>query len=258
MAIEAIYPLLQGRVVIVTGGGQGLGRTYAQRFAEQGAIVVIAELEAARGEAVQRAIEQQGGQALAVATDVASEPSIGAMVARVIEKYGRIDVLVNNAALFQKITLAPFWELPVDEWRCCLDINLTGAFLCARAVMPAMQAAKWGRIINISSSTVLSGRANYLHYVSSKGALIAMTRAMAREVGPWGITVNVYLPTVTKTEVERTSANDALYERAAKEQAIPRIAEMDDAAATLLFLCSDGAGFITGQSHLVDGGRAFL
>ena len=258
MSIDARYPGLRGRVAIITGGGQGLGRRYATRFAEQGAIAVIAEIDIERGQATAEAIIAAGGQAMAVRTDVSDEASVQAMAEAVLAAHGRIDILVNNAALFQNVTLAPFWELPVAEWRRCMDINLTGAFLCARAVVPAMQRGRWGRIVNLSSSTVVSGRANYLHYVSSKGAMVAFSRAMAREVGAWNITVNTLMPTVTKTDVERVSANDALYERVTKEQAVPRQAEMDDQAGLLLFLCSEDAAMITGQTHLVDGGRAFL
>lgn len=258
MTITATYPSLKGRVAIITGAGQGLGRCYAESFAAQGAIPVIAEFDEEKATAVARAIDAKGGRALAIRTDVADPGSVAAMAQRALGELGRIDILINNAALFSKITLGPFWDLPEAEWRRCLDVNVTGAFLCARAVAPAMRQAKWGRIVNVSSSVVVSGRANYLHYVTSKSALLGMTRAMARELGQWNITVNVYLPTVTKTEVERPSATGDYFERSAKEQAIPRIARMEDHAAAMLFLCSDDAGFITGQSHLVDGGRAFI
>jgi 3-oxoacyl-[acyl-carrier protein] reductase len=258
MDVTASYPSLKDRVVVITGGAQGLGRSYAEHFAKQGSIPVIVDFDGDKAMAVQRSLESQGHRALAIRTDVADPQSTAAMAEQVVEKFGRIDVLINNAALFSKITLAPFWELPLEEWHRAMDVNVTGAFLCARAVVPAMQKARWGRIINVSSSTVLNGRPNYLHYIASKSALIGMTRAMAKELGEWNITVNVYLPTATQTEVERPSAQPAHFQRLAGEQAIRRIAEMSDHAATMLFLCSDEAGFVTGQSHLVDGGRAFI
>jgi 3-oxoacyl-[acyl-carrier protein] reductase len=258
MTVTATYPSLKDRVVIITGGAQGLGRTYSEHFAKQGSIPVIVDMDGDKATEVQKSLQAAGHKALAVRADVSDPESTAAIAEKALQAFGRIDVLINNAALFSKITLAPFWELPIEEWRRAMDINVTGAFLCARAVVPAMQKGQWGRIINVSSSTVLNGRANYLHYIASKSALIGMTRSMARELGQWNITVNAYLPTATQTEVERPSANKALFERLIGEQAIRRIADMSDHAATMLFLCSDEAGFITGQSHLVDGGRAFI
>lgn len=258
MKVTATYPSLKDRVVIVTGGAQGLGRSYVEHFAQQGATPVIVDFDKNKADDVQKHLSDRGFKSLSIQADVSDPASVNAMAEKTLEKFGRIDVLINNAALFSKITLAPFWELPIDEWRRAMDVNVTGAFLCSRAVVPAMQAAAWGRIINVSSSTVLNGRPNYLHYIASKSALIGMTRAMAKELGKWNITVNVYLPTATQTEVERPSAQRAHFERLAGEQAIGRIAEMSDHAATMLFLCSEEAGFITGQSHLVDGGRAFI
>jgi 3-oxoacyl-[acyl-carrier protein] reductase len=258
MKVTAVYPSLKDRVVVITGGAQGLGRAYAEHFADQGALPVIVDFDGEKANSVCESLKQRGRKGLAIQADVADPKSTEAMAAKTLAAFGRIDALINNAALFSKITLAPFWELPIDEWRRAMDVNVTGAFLCSRAVVPAMQKAGWGRIVNVSSSTVMNGRPNYLHYIASKSALIGMTRAMAKELGQWNITVNVYLPTATQTEVERPSAQRAHFERLAGEQAIRRIAEMSDHAATMLFLCSEEAGFITGQSHLVDGGRAFI
>lgn len=258
MSVTALYPTLKDRVVVITGGAQGLGRSYAEHFAAQGSIPVIVDYDGDKAESVQKQLQTRGHKALALRADVADPQSVAAMAEKTLKEFGRIDVLINNAALFSKITLAPFWELPLDEWRRAFEVNVTGAFLCSRAVVAPMQKAKWGRIVNVSSSTVLNGRPNYLHYIASKSALVGMTRAMARELGKWNITVNCYLPTATQTEIERPSASTAHFERLAGEQAIQRIADMSDHAATMLFLCSDEAGFITGQSHLVDGGRGFI
>lgn len=258
MAASAIYPSLKGRVVIVTGGGQGLGRCYAQHFAEQGAIPVIAEYNADKAHAVQKEIEAGGGRALAIPTDVSRPESVGSMVEKTLSAFGRIDILLNNAALLQQITMGPFWDLPLEEWRRAFDVNVTGAFLCARAVAPTMKEARWGRIINFSSSTALMGRPNYLHYVTTKSALIGMTRAMARELGPWNITVNVFFPGLTKTEVERPSAKGDHFQNVVREQSIQRVSTMEDQARGVLFLCSDDAGYISGHSLQPDGGRYFI
>ncbi|MBI4292430.1 MAG: SDR family oxidoreductase, partial [Betaproteobacteria bacterium] len=206
---------------------------------------------------LQQELEAQGQRALAVRTDVSDPDSVAAMVERTLAALGRIDVLVNNAAMLQDITIGPFWELPPDEWRRAIDVNVTGTFLCSRAVVPAMQLGQWGRIINLSSIIVLSGRPNYLHYTASKSALIGMTRAMARELGRWNITVNALLPGTTKTDFSRTSAQGDHFERAMREQAIQRLADMSDHARVVLFLCSEDASFVTGQNLVCDGGRNF-
>jgi 3-oxoacyl-[acyl-carrier protein] reductase len=258
MSISNEYRSLRDRVVIITGGGQGIGRAYALQFASQGAIPVIAEYNEEAGRRVQAEVEAAGGKSLFAKTDVSDQASVDAMARATLAAFGRIDCLINNAAVFSRITMAPFWKLPVDEWRRAMDVNITGAFLCARAVVPAMQERQWGRIINVCSGTVIMGRENYLHYVTSKSAAIGMTRAMARELGAWTITVNCFWPGVTKTEVERPSVPSHAFDSMMQMQAIKRLSKTDDAAKAVMFLCSDDAGFITGQSMLVDGGLVFI
>ncbi|MCB0871679.1 MAG: SDR family NAD(P)-dependent oxidoreductase, partial [Solirubrobacterales bacterium] len=194
---------LNDRVVIITGGGQGLGRAYAHAFGARGAKVVIADINAENADNVVSEVTAAGGTAMAVTTDVADEASVNAMAAAAEEAWGRIDVLVNNAAFFSTIKMKPFDEIPLDEWERMIRINLTGVFLCARAVVPAMRKRQWGRIVNKSSATVSMGRPMYLHYVTSKAGVIGLTRSMAREVGKDGITVNAVLPGATFTEVPR-------------------------------------------------------
>ncbi|MEE8334167.1 MAG: SDR family oxidoreductase [Alphaproteobacteria bacterium] len=253
----AIYPSLKGRVVIITGGGQGLGRAYAHEFAAQGAIPVIAEINAENARRVVQEIEQKGGRALAVETDVSVEDSTNEMAAATLSAFGRIDCLINNAAIFSRITIAPFWELPVEEWESAMRVNINGAFFCSRAVVPAMMEAKWGRIINVASTTVPTGRANYLHYITSKSALIGMTRSMSRELGPYNVTVHLFWPGAVETEIERPSVSGAMFQNLAKQQALPRQATTEEYAGFILFLCSDDAEYMTGQSLAANGGLAF-
>ena len=252
-----IYSSLKDRVVIITGGGQGLGRTYAHEFAAQGAIPVIAELNGENGARVVAEIEQKGGRALSIETDVSRETSTLEMAVKTLSAYGRIDCLINNAAVFSKITIAPFWELPVDEWNAAMQVNINGAFFASRAVVPSMMEAKWGRIINIASTTVPTGRANYLHYITSKSAMIGMTRSMARELGEWNVTVHLFMPGAVETEIERPSVSGAQFQALAQQQAIKRPANMEEYAGFMLFLCSDDAEFTTGQTFAANGGIAF-
>lgn len=256
--VSATYDSLKDRVIIITGGGQGIGRAYAHHFAAQGAIPVIAEYDAENGARVQAEVEEQGGRALAIETDVGANESVLAMAETVMRTFGRIDCLINNAAVFSRITMAPFWELPVEEWERAMQVNITGSFLCARAVVPAMREAKWGRIVNVSSGTTKMGLPNYLHYITSKSAVIGMTRSMARELGPWNITVNTFWPGVTKTEIKRPSVPDHKFEEYAQMQCLQRICELEDLAKPVMFLCSDEAAYITGQSLQADGGLTFL
>jgi 3-oxoacyl-[acyl-carrier protein] reductase len=247
---------ISGRVAIVTGAGQGIGRAYARYFAEAGATTVVAELDPAKGEAVARELTKAGGKAKAVQTDVADWRSVDTMAKATLDAFGRIDILINNAGLFTQVTRGVFDSLPLEEWDRVMRVNVTGSFLCARAVVGAMRKAGWGRIINISSATVGMGRQNFLHYVTSKAAVVGMTRSMAREVGPDGITVNALMPGLTKTEVE--FAGDQVFRSIVELQAIKRTETPDDLAKVLLFLASPASGFITGQCIAVDGGTIHL
>ena len=172
---------LSGKVAIITGACQGIGRRMAHGFAEAGAVPVIAERNAEAGRAV--AAEIGANRALIVETDVGDMASLDAMAKTVLDRYGRIDVLVNNAGIFSKLEMRPFWQIPVEEWTRVMHVNATGPFLATRAVLPAMMKAKSGRIIHMSSAAVTMGRPNYLHYIASKSALIGMTHSMAHELG---------------------------------------------------------------------------
>lgn len=248
------FASLKDRVVIITGAGQGIGKVLAMEFARCGAIPVIAERNAATGDAVASKIEAGGGKALAITTDVSQEDSIAAMVAQTEKRLGRIDILINNAGIFSTLEMRPFDQIPLGEWEQVLRVNVTGPFLCSRAVLPAMRRAKWGRIIHMASGAVTMGRPNYLHYIASKGALAGMTGSMARELGADGITVNSILPGATFTEIERKTVSPEQKLRIVAQQCIPRPETPDDLVGTALFLASDSAVFLTGQCLTVDGG----
>lgn len=245
---------LAGRVAVVTGAGQGIGRVFAKAFARAGAVPVIAERDIVRGEAVAAEITATGARALAVAADIGDPAAVERLTAQVEAELGRIDILVNNAAIFSTLEMRPFDQIPLTEWEAVLKVNVTGSFLCARAVLPAMRRGGWGRIVNIASGAVTLGRPNYLHYIASKAALVGMTRSMARELGPEGITVNAILPGATFTEVERKTVSPEQKARIVASQCIPRPQTPEDLVGPLLFLSSDASGFVSGQALTVDGG----
>ncbi|MBT3931358.1 MAG: SDR family oxidoreductase, partial [Rhodospirillaceae bacterium] len=184
--------------------------------------------------------------------------SVKAAVAATLDRFGQIDVLINNAAIFVTLGRQPFWEIDLEEWRAVMDVNITGCFICASAVSGPMREAGGGRIINISSSTVPQGIPGFTHYVTSKSALIGMTRCMARELGDANIAVNAVLPGMIETEIENVGRNDAGRAAVIGHQSIQRQQEPMDMVGTLLFLSSPASGFMTGQSLCVDGGAAFI
>lgn len=254
LTMDLMFPV--GTVVIVTGGGHGIGRVYCRAFAAAGARVVIAERDAASASRVADEINASGGQALAVPTDVADEASVSAMVRATIAAFGGVDVLVNNAAVFatDPLTRADIEDLPVEEWDRTMAVNLRGPFLCTRAVVPVMKQRGGGRIINVSSGTAFHGGGGWPQYITSKAGLLGLTRSAARELGPYGITVNAIAPGNTPTEA--TSAEDLERQKATvAARAIPRVQTPEDLVGTVLFLASPAAAFITGQTIVVDGGR---
>ena len=248
---------LSDRVCIVTGGGRGIGRAYALRMAQAGARLVIADINEANGQAVANELQKEGAEALAIRTDVSDEQSTRDMARTAMDKFGRIDVLVNNAALFAELTLKPFTEISVEEWDGLMAVNVKGVWLCAKAVAPFMKEQKSGRIINISSGVWLSGRANYMHYVASKAAVVGITRALARELGRWNINTNCVAPGAVLTEIPRETSNPEHMAAIARAQCIRRTEVPGDLVGTILFLASDDSSFITGQTINVDGGTSF-
>jgi NAD(P)-dependent dehydrogenase (short-subunit alcohol dehydrogenase family) len=255
--------MLEGRVALVTGAARWLGRGYAEAFAARGAAVIVADINAEGAQAVARAICDAGGKAAAVAVDVASETSVDAAFAEARKPFGEISVLVNNAGgLFAPTQAAETFS--VEQWSKAIAVNLTGAWLCARAAIPAMKAARWGRIINITSTTLDYGLPTEMApYISSKGGVVGLTRALARELGSFDITVNAVAPGLIQPKVGRegrVSLSEeklkSIFALVVANQCIQRQGEVADLAGPVAFLASDDARFITGQVLNVDGGWA--
>lgn len=255
--MESIVTEPRSRVVVITGAGQGIGRAYAQSFAAQGDRVAVVDLNAEAAENVSKEIRQSGGDAVGIATDVSDPDSVHRMIESVVSHYGGVDVLVNNAAIFSTLKMKPFDEITVDEWNRVFAVNALGVMLCCQAVAPHMKSRRFGRIVNISSSVVTTGRANYAHYVASKGAVQALNKSLATELGPYDITANVVSPHGIVTEVERDTIRDDQWDSIIADHAIKRKGTVDDVVAAVLFFASDAAGFITGQSLLVDAGLRY-
>lgn len=247
---------VKDRVVIVTGSGQGIGRELVRQFAAAGAIVVVADLSLPNAQSVEAEIEASGGKALALPVDVSKKESVDAMVTSVLGKHGRIDVLINNASLFSTLAKRPFDQIPAAEWQMVMNVNINGVFFCAAAVAQTMRDQGFGRIINISSASVHRGTKNYLHYVTSKSALIGMTNSLARELGPHGVTANCIRPGTVATEVaERVaSLTPEIRQRNIDLQCIPRTMVPSDLVGIAMFLSTDAAAFITGQTIACDAG----
>ncbi|MBO21892.1 MAG: short-chain dehydrogenase [Rhodospirillaceae bacterium] len=249
---------VSNRVVIITGAGQGLGREYALAFAREGATPVLAEINGDNLKSVAAEIEALGGRSLAVETDVGDPDSVNAMVDAAVTAYGRIDVLINNAAIFAALPQRPFFEIPFEEWNRVIHVNITGSYLCASAVTHPMKAAGQGRIINISSGTVPQGVPGFMHYVTSKSAIIGMTRVMARELSDDNINVNTVMPGYTTTEVKHASMNDNLHDFIQNKRLVKRAGTPDDLIGMAIFLASPAISFISGQTLAVCGGEVMI
>ena len=244
---------MNGKVAVVTGAAQGIGRTYAEALAANGARVVVTDIEDT-SDAV-AAIEAEGGEAIGMTTDVTSDDSLQEMVSETESAFGPIEVLINNAAVFAALALKPFTQIPNDEWDLVMRVNVRGPFQAAKAVAPSMKKNGRGKIINISSGTVLRGAPMFLHYVSSKGAIIAQTRAISRELAADNIHVNTIVVGFTESEgVKQHGQLGAARTPTLAMRAIQRDMLPEDIVGAMLFLASEDSDFITGQSINVDGG----
>jgi 3-oxoacyl-[acyl-carrier protein] reductase len=246
---------LKDKVAIVTGGGIGIGRAYCLALAREGAKVVAADIQHTEAGRVAEEIQKSGGEAIAVAVDVTSPEKTRAMADAALKRYGRIDILVNNAALYSAIKKKPFMEIDAEEWDRVMAVNVKGLFLCMQAVYPAMKRQGKGKIINISSGTALGGTPFYLHYVTSKAGVIGFTRALARELGGDNICVNAITPglTISSPQQEGTLTPEQMADRR-KKRSFQRDQKPEDLVGTVVFLASDDSDFITGQTINVDGG----
>jgi 3-oxoacyl-[acyl-carrier protein] reductase len=236
---------MNGEAVIVTGGARGLGAAYVRGLKDAGYSVVVADLN-----------ESDEGD-LYVRVDVSDPDSCDAMARAVLERFGRVDVLVNNAGYFTQIVKKPFDELTVAEWDHCFAVNVRGSWLATRAVVPAMKERRYGKIINTSSMTVPSGIPGFLHYVSSKAAIVGFTRALARELGEWNICVNTITPDYIPHDEEYAARQPDMAAVLAQQRAFKRDQLPEDMVGTILYLAGHGSDFVTGQNLWVNGGRLF-
>lgn len=243
-----------GQTIVITGAGQGIGRQYAHAFAKAGAHVAIVDLNAAAAQAV---ADEIGDMALAVPTDVSDPKSVTDMAQAILKKFGRIDVLINNAAIFSTLKMKPFEDVTPEEFDTVMGVNARGVFLCCQAVAAPMRAQGKGKIINISSSVVVTGRANYAHYIASKGAVIGMTRALATELGADNINVNAISPHGIVTEVPRETIREDQWADIIAAQALKRKGSSDDMIGSVMFLASSASDYMTGQTLNLDAGLRY-
>jgi NAD(P)-dependent dehydrogenase (short-subunit alcohol dehydrogenase family) len=244
---------LDGKVAIVTGAAQGIGRAIAEGLAREGARIVVADLRGAD----EAAAAFPGG--IGVTVDVSNEAAVQLLADNVVEQCGTIDILVNNAGLYASLPMRSFLEIPLDEWRQVMDVNVASMFLTCRAFVPIMQAQGGGKIVNISSGTPFRGVPFLLHYVTSKGAIVAFTRALAKEVGKQGVLVNCVAPgfTMSAGVEEHPEVIQALQQASISSRTIQRDQVPEDVVGAVVYLSGPSSSFVTGQTIVIDGGQYF-
>lgn len=245
---------LEDKVAIVTGGARGLGRVFCLAMIKEGAKVVVVDILGNEAQQTAEEIRTGGGSAIGIKVDVSSEEETLWMAEETIKQFGRIDILINNAAVFAGLGRKPFYEIPTEEWERLITVNLKGPFLCAKAVFPQMKEQMKGKIINMASETAFTGSRGFIHYVTSKGGILSFTRALAAELGQYGICVNTIAPGLTDTEAARTVTDD-ITKYDTSRTPLGRLEQPNDLVGSLIFLVSDESDFITGQALVVDGGR---
>ncbi|MBV7410668.1 SDR family NAD(P)-dependent oxidoreductase [Maritimibacter sp. DP1N21-5] len=248
---------LKGKRVLVTGAAGGLGRAFARAFAEAGARVMAADIVTAGLEVTACEVEKAGGEPHTGKVDVSSTESCRALALQVDAELGGLDVLVNNAALYGTLDRKPFEEIDEGVWDQVMQVNIKGVWQMCRAFATMLRAADHGSIVNVASATVFSGSPEWMHYVTSKGAVIAMSRVMAKELGPDNVRVNAIAPGFTLTEASLNQIDNAI-EYGVGRAAMRRNAEAQDITGAALYLASDLSRFMTGQTLIVDGGKQFI
>jgi len=246
---------LQGKVAVVTGGAQGLGRAIILGMAREGAKVVVADLQADKAKSVAEEARALGAEALALEVNVASEPSVQRLAEETFKRFGRIDILVNDAGVYLR---SPVVSKSEEDWDRTLDINLGGNFLCARAFVPAMRKQRSGRIISIASSIAHTGAREFADYAASKAAIIGFVKALARELGPDGITVNAICPGSANTDMPRRHRSEEEVMARLRATPLGHVLEPEDIAGSVLFLASDAASYITGQAYNINCGTVMI
>jgi 3-oxoacyl-[acyl-carrier protein] reductase len=246
---------LKDKTIIVTGSRRGLGKAYAMALAREGANVVVSDVFTEGLYETAKEIESQGARSLAIMADVSAEGDAQNLADETVKKFGKIDVLVNNAAYFSSLKRRPFFEIPAEEWDRVLSVNLRGVWLCCRAVFPYMRKQSKGKIVNISSGTFFNGSPGMAHYVASKGGVIGLTRVLSKELGQYNITANSLAPGYTVTEGTLQMDSDEYRKRSIDSRTLKRDEVPSDLIGAMLFLCSDDSDFMTGQTMVVDGGR---
>ena len=244
---------LEGKVAIVTGGGRGLGKAFCLKLAEEGAKIVVVDVIDTTGTV--KEIEERNGSAIGLKVDVSQEEDTQRMAGETVAKFGRIDVLVNNAAIFYGLERKSFQDISTEEWDRLMAVNVKGQWLCAKAVAPEMKKQGKGKIINVASNVAFTGHVGFLHYLTSKAAILGLTRGLAGELGEHGICVNSLCPGMAMTEARKLYTTDEqAVERARKEQLIKRPQQAEDLVGIVAFLASDESDLMTGQTVVVDGG----
>jgi 3-oxoacyl-[acyl-carrier protein] reductase/(S)-1-phenylethanol dehydrogenase len=241
------------RTALITGGAAGLGAAFAQRLSRDGLRVAIADL--ADGAEVVAQVEENGGQAASFVCDVTDQAAVAALAAEVETAVGPVDVLINCVGIFP---LVPFEETSLELFEKVVAVNLTGPFLTCKQFLPGMRERGWGRVVNVSSRTFWVTSRDYSAYIAAKAGVIGLTRALATEYGPHGVTANVIAPGLTRTDAARVNASDEFFELLAQRQAIPRVPVPEDLVGVASFLASDDSAFMTGQTFMVDGGLVRL
>jgi len=253
-------PVLENKVAIITGAGRGLGRAFALRFAEEGAKLFLPDISLGRAEGTVKEIRAKGGEAVAMETDISDENATKKMAERVMQQYGKVDVLVNNAAIYYGINITPWDTWTVEEWDRIFAVNVRGTWLCCKAIAPLMIKASRGKIINIASNVAKVPAAQlFLPYSCSKGAIYTLTHALARALGPSGINVNAIAPGYVASEASLAQTDsEKIFEIATSEQSIQKRLQPTDLVGTAVFLASEDSDLISGQVIYIDAGTVML